>query len=190
MPYGARFIANPRIRDSACCHWMNSRLYSPLKHAGGRLAADSGSVFKTSPSGGARHPTETYVYANRVRGLETGIYHYAADGHLLEDLDRRVSPAALIAAVGDQEWVADAGAVIFYTSIRARAAWKYDMGRALRALFLDLGHLSQTVYLLAAALGIRVTFTAALRDESVEELLACDPVQEIVLSASVLGTAP
>jgi SagB-type dehydrogenase family enzyme len=162
----------------------------PLRHVDGRLAADSGSVFKTSPSGGGRHPTEVYVYALRVGDIEPGIYHYAADAHLLEDLDRRVDPAFLVAACGDQEWVADASALIFYTSVRARAAWKYEMGRALRALLLDVGHLSQTVYLLAAALGVRVTFTAALRDEMVEELLGCDPVQEIVLGTSVLGTDP
>jgi SagB-type dehydrogenase family enzyme len=162
----------------------------PLPMADGGVAAGSGSVFKTSPSGGARHPTETYVYALRVRGLEQGIYHYAADAHLLENLDRSITPAALISACGDQEWVADAHAVIFYTSVRARTAWKYDMGRALRVLLLDVGHLSQTVYLLATALGIRVTFTAALRDESVEELLGCDPVEEIVLGTSVLGTEP
>jgi hypothetical protein len=45
-------------------------------------------------------------------------------------------------------------------------------------------------YLLAAGPGVRVTFTAALRDESVEELLGCDPVEEIVLGTSVLGTEP
>jgi SagB-type dehydrogenase family enzyme len=162
----------------------------PLPHADGRLAADAGSVFKTSPSGGARHPTEVYVYALRVNGLEPGIYHYAAGVHLLEDLDRRITPACLVKACGGQEWVADASALLFYTSIRARSAWKYDMGRALRALLLDVGHLSQTVYLLATALGARVTFTAALRDELVEELLGCDAIQEIVLGASVIGTEP
>jgi SagB-type dehydrogenase family enzyme len=162
----------------------------PLPHVDGRVAAESGSVFKTSPSGGARHPTETYVYALRVRGVEPGIYHYAADAHVLEDLGRVVTPSFLVDAWGDQEWVADAGAVLVYTSVRARSAWKYSMGRALRALLLDVGHLSQTVYLLATALGMRVTFTAALRDESVEELLGCDPVEEIVLGTSVLGTQP
>ncbi|GGM12055.1 SagB/ThcOx family dehydrogenase [Dactylosporangium sucinum] len=162
----------------------------PLSHKDGALAAESGSVFKTSPSGGARHPTEFYVYALRVRDLAPGLYHYAADTHLLEDLDRRATPEFLVAACGDQEWVADASALVFYTSVRARSAWKYDMGRALRILFLDVGHLSQTVYLLAAALGLRVTFTAALRDESVEELLGCDPVREIIIGTSVLGTEP
>jgi len=53
---------------------------------------------------------------------------------------------SLIAAYGDQEWVADASAIVFCTSMRARPAWKYDMGRAPRILLLDVGHLSRTVY--------------------------------------------
>lgn len=33
-------------------------------------------VLKTSPSGGARHPTEVYPVVLRVEGVEPGIYHY------------------------------------------------------------------------------------------------------------------
>ena len=38
---------------------------------------------KTSPSGGARHSVECYVVARDVRGLKSGIYHYAPDRHAL-----------------------------------------------------------------------------------------------------------
>jgi SagB-type dehydrogenase family enzyme len=159
----------------------------PIPHRDGRLATESQSVFKTSPSGGARHPTEIYLYPLRVEGLEPVLYHYSCHTHCLENLQRTLSPDELILAVGDQDWVADANLVLFYTSVLARTAWKYDMGRVYRALMLDVGHLSQTVYLLATALGLRTTFTAALRDELVERFLDRDPIREIVVGASVIG---
>ena len=46
---------------------------------------------KTSPSGGARHPIETYVLARDVRGIVPGLYHYASDRHALERLRRGAS---------------------------------------------------------------------------------------------------
>ena len=45
----------------------------------GRTAAVTHVIFKTSPSGGARHPIEAYVLALRVSGLPKGLYHFAPD---------------------------------------------------------------------------------------------------------------
>ncbi len=170
------------------------RAEGPLTQAGATLdpagiATDSWQrVFKTSPSGGARHPTEIYLYARSVEGLEPGAYHYAAADHTLEYLGRRLDDEQLVAAVGDQDWVAGAGALIFYTSVIARNQWKYTFPRVYRALMMDVGHLSQTVYLLATAAGLHITYTAALRDQIVEELLGCDPTNHLVIGTSVIGT--
>lgn len=102
------------------------RADGPLTQAGvtldpGGVLTDSWQrVFKTSPSGGARHPTEVYLYARDVEGLAPGAYHYAAADHSLEYLGRRLDDERLVAAVGDQDWVAGAGAPIFYTSVIAQ----------------------------------------------------------------------
>ncbi|MFI1569132.1 SagB family peptide dehydrogenase [Streptomyces sp. NPDC020490] len=159
----------------------------PVMAPGGILADDLQQVFKTSPSGGARHPTEIYLYARNVAGLEPGAYHYAAADHALEQLGRSLDDEQLVAAVGDQAWVGGAAALIFYTSVIARSQWKYNFPRNYRALMMDIGHLSQTVYLLATAADLHVTYTAALRDETVEELLGCDPVRQLVIGTSVIG---
>ncbi|MGW1616751.1 SagB/ThcOx family dehydrogenase [Streptomyces sp. NPDC002285] len=180
IPHVASFEGRPRL--------TSARNDDPLSQQSGRLAGESGSVLKTSPSGGARHPTEVYVYAQRVDGLQPGIYHYSGEHHSLEDLQRRISVEELVAACGDQEWVADANALLFYSSVVARTGWKYEMSRAYRVFALDLGHLSQTVFLLATALGLHNTFIGALRDEIIEQLLGCNPTQEIILGASVIGT--
>ncbi len=148
----------------------------------------TGNVFKTSPSGGARHPTEVYVYARNVEDLDRGIYHYDGFRHGLIPLDGKIDDDELVALSGDQEWTRNAGALLIYTSVIERNQWKYPVSRTYRVLLMDVGHLSQTVYLLATALGLNVTFTAALRDELVEDLLGCDPASELVLGMSVVGT--
>ena len=38
---------------------------------------------RTVPSGGARHPYETYLIVNRVSGIEPGVYRYLAIEHKL-----------------------------------------------------------------------------------------------------------
>jgi hypothetical protein len=43
------------------------------------------------------------------------------------------------------------------------------------------------VYLLAAALGLGVTFTAAIQDEKLEDLLGIDATDELVMGCSVIG---
>jgi SagB-type dehydrogenase family enzyme len=76
---------------------------------------------------------------------------------------------------------------VFFTCVLARSMWKYSTPRTYRMLHVDVGHLSQTVYLLAAALGLGVTFTAAIQDERLEDLLGVDPAYELVMGCSVIG---
>jgi hypothetical protein len=78
--------------------------------------------------------------------------------------------------------------LVFYTSILARNIWKYKTARSYRTLLLDVGHLDQTLLLSAAALGLGATFTAALRDEAVEKILAFDLATELVMGSAVVGT--
>jgi SagB-type dehydrogenase family enzyme len=144
-------------------------------------------AFKTSASGGGRHPTEIYLHAHRVSGLQPGLYHLNILRDELERIGPPLSTGALVGLLGDQDWVAGSGCVVFYTSVIARSMWKYSTPRTYRMIHLDVGHLSQTVYLLAAALGLGVTFTAAIQDERLEALLGIDAAHELVMGCSVIG---
>jgi SagB-type dehydrogenase family enzyme len=158
-------------------------------HGGHSLPGDAayGTVFKTSPSGGARHPIETYLHANRVSGLPSGFHHYNTTQRGFEDLGLKWTNDQIARSAADQLWVSDAAAVIYYTAALDRSRWKYDLARCYRVIMMDLGHLSQTIYLAATALGLAVGFTAALRDELVEQALGCDPDHEIALAVTALG---
>ncbi|MEU5691619.1 SagB family peptide dehydrogenase [Actinosynnema sp. NPDC020468] len=159
---------------------------SPAKSRIGR----TGTVYKTSPSGGGRHPVELYAHATDVDGLAPGWYHYDGLAHALEPLGERWTPGRLAEAAGDQEWVGLAPLVVAYTAVLERTRWRYDTSRAYRVVQMDVGHLSQTAYLVATAMGFGIGFTAALRDELVEQALGCDAYHEVVLGMSAVGLLP
>jgi len=159
---------------------------SPARPRVGR----TGTVFKTSPSGGGRHPVEIYAHARGVDGLPDGWHHYDGLAHALEPLGVAWSPAQLVEAAGGQDWVGPAPLVLAYTAVLDRTRWRYDTSRAYRVVQMDVGHLSQTAYLVATAQGFGIGFTAALRDELLEVALGCDAYHEVVLGLSVLGPLP
>lgn len=146
-------------------------------------------AFKTSPSGGARHPTETYVAALRCEGIRRGLYHYAPDRHGLtriNDIGRREIRRFL----PQQDWYASAGAIVFFTSMVARTMWRYPYARAYRALLLEIGHVCQTFCLTATWLGLAPFCTQALADSAIEQKLGIDGTSEIVLYAAGVGCRP
>ena len=160
-----------------------------LRWAGGITDLDepTQTAFKTSPSGGGRHPTELYLHAHAVTGLRPGLYHLNTRRDELELVGPPQPADVLVRLLGDQGWVAGSGCLVFFTSVLARSTWKYSTPRTYRMLHLDVGHLSQTVYLLAAALGLATTFTAAIQDERLEDLLGIDGTGELVMGCSVVG---
>jgi SagB-type dehydrogenase family enzyme len=160
-----------------------------LRWGGGITELDepTQTAFKTSASGGGRHPTELYLHAHRVSGLRSGLYHLNTRREELERIGPAQVPDTLVTLLGDQDWVADSGCLVFFTCVLARSTWKYSTPRTYRMLHIDVGHLSQTFYLLAAALGLGMTFTAAIRDERMEDLLGIDAAHELVMGCSVIG---
>jgi SagB-type dehydrogenase family enzyme len=150
----------------------------------GRLAQ------KTSPSGGALHPSEAYVFVRRVKGVGPGIYHYDAGGHRLQDLRRSASAAELQKCLAGQWWFRDAAFVVFLTAIFGRTQWKYDYARAYRAILIEAGHLCQTFCLTATWLGLAPFCTIALADSKIEKRLGIDGISESVIYAMGAGVKP
>src|ERR1700728_4346172 len=146
--------------------------------------------YKTSPSGGARHPGEVYVMALRVAGLERGIYHYQAERHCLARLPGRATPRTARAYCADQRYVAQATALFIMTAVFARTMWKYGRARAYRAILLETGHFCQTFCLTATRLGLGPFSTAALKDSLIEKALGIDGISESVLYVAGVGLLP
>jgi len=165
--------------------WLTGRVQRWVRMPGiGRFA------FKTSPSGGAMHPIETYVLALRIEGLAPGIYHYAADRHRLELLKRGVTPRHVTRYLPGQPWYQDAAALFLFTARFSRPQWKYGFARSYRAVLLDAGHLGQTFLLAATWLGLAPFCTMALADTILERDLGVDGVTESAVFAAGFGTPP
>jgi putative peptide maturation dehydrogenase len=136
-------------------------------------ADDFDVVKKTSPSGGALHPTEAYLIVQRVEGIAPGLYHYRAGDHALQRLPWAGTPEELNAfarlAVVGQQWFADAHALVVLAPRFARNFWKYrNHSKAYRVCILDAGHLSQTLFLSATEQGLGAFITAAINEVDIE----------------------
>jgi SagB-type dehydrogenase family enzyme len=149
---------------------------------GGRFAQ------KTSPSGGALHPAETYVLVQKVSGIPRGIYHYDAVGHKLQKIGRGASPAKIQKLLAGQWWFRGAAVVVFLTAVFERTQWKYDYPRAYRAVLAEAGHLCQTFCLTATWLGLAPFCTMAFADTRIEKALQVDGISESVLYVMGAGT--
>ena len=143
--------------------------------------------YKTSPSGGARHPGEVYLMALRVDGLERGLYHYSAADHVLTRLPADVKPRSASAYCAGQSYVGRAAALFIMTAVFARTMWKYRRARAYRVVLLETGHLCQTFCLAATRLGLAPFSTAALKDTLIERDLGLDGIAESVLYVAGVG---
>jgi len=143
--------------------------------------------YKTSPSGGARHPGEVYLMALRVEGLERGVYHYQARDNRLARLPGRATPRMASAYCADQSYCAKAAALFIMTAVFGRTMWKYGRARAYRVVLLETGHLCQTFCLSATRLGLAPFSTAALKDSLIEKDLGLDGISESVLYVAGVG---
>lgn len=150
--------------------------------------ADEGPLaLKTSPSGGARHSLEAYVWARHVAGLPSGLYHYRADEHALTRVADPPSSSPATRWLPAQAGYDGASVVVVLASVLARVAWRYRSARAYRVVLLEAGHLAQTFCLTATALGLAPFCTAALADSVIEDDLGLDGHRQPVMYAVGAG---
>lgn len=101
-------------------------------------------ALRANPSSGNLHPTEAYVLAFGVEGLEDGLYHYEPLQHALACRAKWASQPV--------NQPRPQGLWIGLSSIQWREAWKYGE-RAFRYCQLDAGHALGALRYGAAALG-------------------------------------
>jgi len=146
---------------------------------------------KGVPSAGGLHPTEAYLLVQRVDGIAPGLYHYHAVDHALEPmraLDASEARSLATSFVGAQPYFIDAPVLVMPVTRFRRNFWKYrNHPKAYRALVLDVGHLSQTLYLAATELGLAAFITAAINEIDIEEAFGLDPLEEGPLAVTGLG---
>ena len=124
-----------------------------MAHAVQKVERDTEFLKKNVPSGGGLHPTEGFLLVQNVEGLAPGLYHYHPVQHavlLLPSPPPQALPAMARRMLSGQAWFADAPALLVLAPRYDRCFWKYrNHAKAHRAVTLDVGHISQLLYLCA-----------------------------------------
>jgi SagB-type dehydrogenase family enzyme len=142
---------------------------------------------RTVPSGGSRHPFETYLFINRVEGLEPGLYRYLPLHHKLvflepdDDLAGRISEACL-----DQTFVGKGAVVFIWTAVPYRAEWRFSFV-AHKMIALDAGHLCQNLYLACEAIGAGTCAIGEYSNNKIDAILGVDGEDEFVIYLAPVG---
>lgn len=133
----------------------------------------------------AGHLLNTWVIANNVPGLDSGVYSFAPafmellrvrDGVLVRDVHN--------IALG-QDLARDAALVVVHTANWTQAFDEFG-DRAYRALHLDAGHIGERLNVAAMRWGLGVSGIGGFFDDSVNELLGV-PEAEICIYITCLG---
>lgn len=143
---------------------------------------------RSAPSAGALYPIEVYLAVNNVTGLAAGIYHYYVPDHSLELFKAGDFRDEIEHAVMKQSGVRDAAVVFIYSAIPARTTHKYDL-RGWRYVYMEIGYISENLYLEAASLGLSTTAMGAFYDDEMNKLLDIDGKHEMVLHVQIVGRA-
>ncbi|MGH8025560.1 MAG: putative peptide maturation dehydrogenase [Pseudoxanthomonas sp.] len=164
------------------------RVFAAQSHV--RVSDDTVFLKKTSPSGGGLHPVEAYLIVQNVEGLVPGLYHYHSTTHALEPLPSPELPLRELAmqAVAQQDWFANAHVMVLMAPRYDRSFWKYrNHAKAYRAITLEAGHLSQTLYLSATEAGLGAYITCAINEVPLEQVFGLDPISEGALAICGFG---
>jgi SagB-type dehydrogenase family enzyme len=107
------------------------------------------------PSAGSAYELELYLTVAHCDGLAGGLYHYDADAHALTQIPAR--PDQIGAMLDSAQFAMGADGrpqiLLTVTSRFARLAWKYS-AIAYALTLKDVGALLQTLYLMAADMGL------------------------------------
>ena len=110
------FLPSPLDRES-----LSRLFFESLAISGQKSLADSRWSLRVNPSSGNLHPTEGYLIAGPIAGLQSspGVYHYAPKSHSLE----------LLAKMERESWqslhLPEGTLLLAFSSIYWRESWKY-----------------------------------------------------------------
>ena len=141
---------------------LSKFFFESLALSGQKSISGSKWSLRVNPSSGNLHPTEVYLIAGSISGLEgsPGVYHYAPKSHSLE----------LLAGIEQDSWqsfcLPDGSLLLAFSSIYWRESWKYGE-RAFRYCMIDLGHALGAISVAAHCLNWK---SAILDDTGTDDL--------------------
>lgn len=152
------------------------------------IRGKSYATLRTVPSGGARHPFETYLVIRKVDDLKPGVYHYLPLEHHLEFLHEIEDQDITInESLCGQSWAAKANVLFYWSMVPYRAEWRYGI-YAHRVALMDAGHMAENLYLACTGIGLGCCAIGAFSDELCNRMLSLDGEEEFALYVVPVGT--
>jgi SagB-type dehydrogenase family enzyme len=145
-------------------------------------------TLRTVPSGGARHPFETYVLVNNVTGLAHGLYRYLPMQHKLCLVSADPDIADKIHEASRHTFVRDSAVTFVWTAIPYRTEWRYGI-LSPKIIAQDSGHLCQNLYLACTAIGAGACAMGAYDQEKMDAALGVDGENEFTIYMAPVGRA-
>ena len=125
-------------------------------------------ALRCNASSGNLQPSESYIIANDILGIEDGLYHYGVKEHTLEQLSTTKKKLD----------IPKDSFVVGLTSIVWREAWKYGE-RSWRYTQLDCGHAFKALEISAKILGWNIQIINT-NDKDISLLLGLDDLSRYV----------
>jgi SagB-type dehydrogenase family enzyme len=144
-------------------------------------------TLRTIPSGGARHPLETYLVVSRIEGLQPGLYRYLALTHKLAFLKEGQQLAEEISqAANGQHHVRDCAVSFWWAVDSVRTTWRYST-RGYRYIMMDAGHVCQNLALAAEGIGCGICEIGAFSDQALNQFFNLDGKEHFVIYGATVG---
>jgi SagB-type dehydrogenase family enzyme len=147
-------------------------------------------LLRTSPSGGARHPTETYVCIFNISGIDAGWYHVQINPLKLVCLTRSGASdddgRSCFPSLFDRARFKIQCALVL-TCVFERNMYRYREPRTFRSVHIDAGHLAETFEAVSASLGIQSFGQYHANEERINSILHINHVVEGFMMCIGLG---
>jgi SagB-type dehydrogenase family enzyme len=149
------------------------------------IIMDGYATRRTVPSGGSRHPFETYLAVQRVESLDPGLYRYLAIEHKLLPLNKDPEIGSKIAQ-GCADFALQSAVTFIWTAIPYRTEWRYGP-LSPKLIAQDSGHVCQNLYLACTAIDAGTCAIGAYNQEKMDTLLGVDGVDEFTIYCAPVG---
>jgi SagB-type dehydrogenase family enzyme len=154
-----------------------------LKYPNGQSLA-----LRASPTAGGMYPTEIYLAIRRSPTLASGIYNFQVKDHSLVLVWEGDYWAELERYCMGHDAVAQSDALMIFTAVYQRSAWRYAE-RAYRRILLDTGHILGNLMAYASEEDLIAYPIGGFFDTALNSLLFFDPSTEGVLAVTALLTS-
>ena len=163
--------------------WSTQGISAMAKDEKGEVAY----YLRTVPSGGARHPFETYLIINHVDDIARGLYRYLPLQHKLLLIRKDIYlPLAITDACYGQNFTGNAAVVFIWSAIPYRTEWSYCY-TAHKMIAVEAGHVCQNLYLAAESIGGGACAVLGYDQNKLDKLINVDGKDEFAVYLATVG---